>query len=146
MQPVIRPFKRIRHHHNDGMAALEDAIREFAQGAGFPLVGIAPAAESDGFHHLSEWLARGYAGEMTYLERQRDARRHPEAIFEPVRSIIMVAMDYADPQPSHGPGVANVGKIARYAAGPDYHAVIWQRMGKVIAWLKSEQPDCQSRA
>jgi epoxyqueuosine reductase len=38
------------------------------------------------------------------------------------------------------------GKISRYARGPDYHDVIWTRMGKLVGWLKSERPGCHARA
>jgi epoxyqueuosine reductase len=135
------------------MASLEESIREFAQAAGFPLVGIAPATEADSFDRLQEWLDRGYSGEMAYMERQSAARRRPDSILPDVRSIIMVAMNYSE----SGQGSketwrqgdeaeAIVGKISRYAAGPDYHDVIWQRMGKVVKWLHAEKPACHARA
>ncbi len=41
-----------------------------------------------------EWLQQGYAGEMTYLHTQGEARRHPASILESVRSVLMVGMEY----------------------------------------------------
>lgn len=130
------------------MASLEESIHEFAQAAGFSLVGIARAAPADGFHRLQEWLSRGYSGEMAYMQRQAEARRHPAAVLSDVRSVIMVAMDYAEPPETAlaPPPDACRGKVSRYAIGPDYHDVIWQRMNKVVAWLKNEHPGCHARA
>jgi epoxyqueuosine reductase len=36
--------------------------------------------------------------------------------------------------------------VARYAAGPDYHGVMWRRLDKMLAWLRTEIPGCQGRA
>src|SRR5262249_41593955 len=38
------------------------------------------------------------------------------------------------------------GKIARYAAGADYHEVMWRRLDKLLEWLKTEAPDCEGRS
>src|SRR5262245_31954551 len=128
------------------MPSLEESIHEIAQAAGFPLVGIAPATEADGFDRLQEWLARGYSGEMAYMDRQGSARRHPDSILNSVRTIIMVAMEYAESgqedKGTRGQGDKAepiVGRISRYAHGPDYHEVIWERMGKVVKWLSNER-------
>ncbi len=148
------------------MPQLEESIREFANAAGFSLVGFARAAEADGFHRLQEWLSRGYSGEMAYMQRQAEARRHPASVFPNVRGVIMLAMEYggdgapiataAGAGPSSTPpfpprlraerGALNSGKISRYAVGPDYHDLIWRRMGKVVDWLKAEHPGFQARA
>src|SRR5262245_4050012 len=81
-----------RGNHNERMALLEESIRNFARIVGFDLVGIAPAVEADGFARLRDWLDRGYAGEMAYMSRGGDARRHPAAILPDVRSVVMVGM------------------------------------------------------
>src|SRR5947207_2202780 len=69
-------------------------IKDQAHALGFALAGVARAAEADGFAHLQEWLARGYAGEMAYMDRYADARRHPAAVLPDVRSVVMVGMEY----------------------------------------------------
>src|SRR3989442_872049 len=76
------------------MVPLEESVKEFAQALGFPLCGIAAATAADGFDRLTEWLGRGYAGEMAYMQRHHAALRHPESILAHVRSVIMVGMDY----------------------------------------------------
>ena len=45
------------------------AIKQQAHALGFDLCGIAPAEPTPELSFLREWLDRGYAGEMAYLER-----------------------------------------------------------------------------
>src|SRR5437868_3422501 len=63
-----------------GMGELEDRLKEHAQTLGFDLVGVAPASPADGFDRLRDWLARGFAGTMDYMQRHGEARRHPSSI------------------------------------------------------------------
>src|SRR5260370_5149617 len=83
-----------RGYDNEAMAVLEESVKEFAHSLGFSLCGIAPATAADGFDRLTDWLGRGFAGEMEYMRKQYAARRHPESILNDVRSVIMVAMEY----------------------------------------------------
>ena len=76
------------------MAAIESRLKVRAAELGFTLSGIAPAADADGFPRFKDWLARGYAGEMTYLHTQGEARRHPSSILEEVRSVVMLGLEY----------------------------------------------------
>jgi epoxyqueuosine reductase len=148
-----------RRNDNERMPALEETIKDFAQSIGFCLVGIAPATEADGFHRLRDWLAQDYSGEMAYMALGAEARRHPSSILGDVRSVIMVAMDYAEtskitfsgkpkaPVPTAGAfGLPLNGKVARYAAGADYHEVMWRSLDKLLAWLKSEMPESNGRS
>src|SRR5438552_13981118 len=117
------------------METLESRIKGQAHALGFELVGIAPATQADGFERMREWLNQGYAGEMDYMYRQAEARRHPDSILPDVRSVIMVGMNYkpvaSDQWPvareenpassslgtSHWP--LATGQVARYARGDD---------------------------
>src|SRR5437588_3830172 len=77
-----------------GMDTLETRLKQHARELGFELVGIATAAPADSFERLSEWLARGYAGTMDYMQRHAEARRDPSSILPEVRSVVMVGMNY----------------------------------------------------
>src|SRR4051794_11435082 len=126
------------------MASLEERLKAQARQIGFDLVGIAPAQPADDFDRLSEWLARGYAGEMGYMERRHEARRHPKSILPTVRSVIMTASNY---QPELEDEVLqDRGRIARYARGPDYHDMLRQRLRELLNWLQVQAPDCRGRA
>ncbi|MBY0522559.1 MAG: tRNA epoxyqueuosine(34) reductase QueG [Gemmataceae bacterium] len=129
------------------MIPLETRIKERAHSLGFELAGIAPAAPADGFDRLRDWLAQGFAGEMTYMERQAEARRHPSSILSEVRSVVMVAMNYRIRRQEAGVGnqESGTGRVASYAQGADYHDVLRQRLNSLLAWLQIEVPGCRGR-
>src|SRR5947209_14644796 len=83
-----------RPRYDGSMRTPADRVKDQARALGFALVGVARAAEADHFDRLQEWLARGYAGEMAYMERHAAARRHPTAVLPDVRSVVMVGMEY----------------------------------------------------
>ncbi len=140
------------------MLTLEDRLKQQARSLGFDLVGIAPAQPADGFDRLHEWLARGYAGDMAYLHRHGEARRHPASILPAVRSVVMVALNYkpaAADSPTRNPDMprensANAkrqaGKIARYALGDDYHNVLRGKLKQLLYWVQEHVPGCAGRA
>jgi epoxyqueuosine reductase len=137
--------------------ALATRFKEKANELGFALSGVAPATDADGFARFRDWLGRGYAGEMSYLHTQGEARRHPDSILETVRSVLMVGMEYGHREdPTHPPSIPRggeggcvgsvSGRVARYAAGPDYHRFIWDRLNALAAWLEAEVPGCRTEA
>jgi epoxyqueuosine reductase len=69
---------------------LTTRLKEKARELGFALCGIAPATDADGFPRFEAWLDRGLHGEMQYLSRLREARRHPRGVLDEVRSVLMV--------------------------------------------------------
>jgi epoxyqueuosine reductase len=110
------------------------------------LAGIAPATRADGFDKLRSWLDQGFAGEMEYMHRHADARRHPSSILPEVRSVVMVGMNYKPDNRGQGSGVrAQGGKVARYALGEDYHDVLRRRLNQLLAKVQEEVPDCRGR-
>src|SRR5437868_7034634 len=131
------------------MEGLEEKLERQARALGFDLFGIAPASPADGFERLRDWLERGFAGEMEYMHRHLEARRHPASILPEVRSVIMLALSYKPysekrkPEPS--PGASGRGRVARYARGADYHDVLRERLRQLLAWLQGERPGCRGR-
>jgi epoxyqueuosine reductase len=123
---------------------LEERIKAHARRLGFDLVGIAAAADADDFGRLVEWLDRDFAGEMAYMSRHAEARRHPASILPEVRSVIMVGMNYK-PAPDDEQKDA-AARVARYAQGADYHDVLRGKLKQLLAWLRNENPGCQGRA
>jgi epoxyqueuosine reductase len=132
-------------------------INERARAAGFDLCGVAPVAHANAesanglgdataesfpeLSRLSEWLARGYAGEMNYLHDSR--RGDPRQVLEGARSMIVVALNYnSRPQSVASPENADPesprGWISRYAWGDDYHEVIQQKLQALISELRTQ--------
>ena len=114
----------------NGRNALTAEIRSAAKAIGFDLVGIAPADPLEGAEYYARWLALGYAGEMDYLERNRDRRTDPSQIVPGARSVICVGLHYIGANghknaPAEDPPT---GRIAAYARGDDYHDVMKEKL------------------
>ena len=73
-----------------------ERLRSAANELGFSLVGIAPATDADTFPHLERWLNSNQHGELAYMEKRREARRHPSSILESVRSVVMLGYEYGE--------------------------------------------------
>ena len=134
----------------DGAAMeLTRALKDEARRIGFELVGVAPAVSPPGLPKLYEWLQAGFAGEMQYLPRRATAYEHPRHVSPPVRSVVMLAMNYHTAEPNAvGPHVSgeNVGRVARYAWGTaDYHDLLRERLRQLSDFLQKLHPGCTTR-
>jgi len=113
------------------------AIKAKARDVGFDLCGVAPAADLPELRFLPTWLARGYAGEMAYLERSADRRADVRRVLPSAKSVIVTGTIYNTDRPysteSADPGRA---QIARYAWGDDYHDVLGARLDALLAWMR----------
>ena len=69
-------------------------IKNKAHSLGFDLVGVSPLGPFPEAAFYPEWLERGYAGEMQYLERQKAMKMESASILPGARSIIVSAMNY----------------------------------------------------
>jgi epoxyqueuosine reductase len=129
------------------MNPLEDRLKARARALGFELVGIAAATAADSFEHLRDWLARGFAGDMEYMQHYEEARRHPSAVLPDVKSVVMVGMNYkpAEEQKRRRGEEEKRGQVARYARGDDYHDVLRARLNELLAWVREEVPGCAGR-
>ncbi len=112
---------------------LSDRIREFALGAGFDLVGIAPAGPARHAGAFGRWLESGYAGDMAWMSRD-PARGAPDA-----KSAVVVGLSYftEDPPPELWNDPLR-GRIARYAWGPDYHDVMRPMLKEIAEFIVRE--------
>jgi epoxyqueuosine reductase len=114
-------------------------IKEKARSLGFQLVGIAPTGPSPESLFYPEWLARGYAGEMQYLEKQTPGRMNAETILPGARSVIVCAMNYNTDRPlTTYDGLR--AWISRYAWGEDYHEVLSAKLRELASWLEQQGP------
>ena len=120
------------------MAALDShAIKHQARELGFDLVGIAPAADHPELRFLPDWLARGYAGEMEYMEKSAATRADVRRFLPSARSVIVTGTVYNTPDPERPAGRLDAVKVAKYARVQDYHKVIEDRLIAFVAWMKS---------
>ena len=136
-------------------------ICERARAEGFDLCGVAPVdARGPSSNHspqgseelarLPEWLARGYAGEMNYLNDPR--RGDPARILDGARSLVVVALNYNTAYPystdvlpdavrASRTADAPRGWISRYAWGDDYHEVLGEKLEALVAAMHVQFPE-----
>ncbi len=112
-----------------------DSIKQKAAQLGFERAGIAPVGPFPETDSYPEWLARGYAGEMKYLERQTASRLDPRAIMPEVRSVVVCALNYQSDLPvtEFDPGRA---WVSRYALGEDYHDILKTKLDSLAGWIE----------
>jgi len=121
-----------------------EAIKQHALEIGFDLCGIAPARDFPELKFLSDWIARGYAGEMDYLEKSASVRADIRNFLPSARSVIVMGTVYNTDRGSgigdQGSGRPDAIKVARYARGQDYHKVIEDRLLELIEWMEDRSP------
>lgn len=116
-------------------------LRDFAEELGFAQLGIAPAVTPTGYHRLLDWLAAGYAGDMRWMERRRDAYASPSGVMRGTKSVLVAALNYFDGQHAV-PGA----RLSRYAWGTaDYHSVLRDRLQRLAARLHDAVPSVRTR-
>jgi epoxyqueuosine reductase len=110
------------------------SLKRQAAACGFDLCGISAAERHPRLLKLADWIARGSAGEMTYLHKSLDERLDPRHVLPTARAVISVACIYNSP----GAESPDSHPIARYARGDDYHDVMRERLTALLRWLADE--------
>ena len=119
--------------------AVDEELRSLFGAEHLELLGVAdvlPSPEAE--REYREWLAQGYAGSMSYLERHTELKYSPAKILPGARSILFAAINYY--QRPQRPAASLEGRIARYAWGRDYHKVLGGRLRRVAKALERNHP------
>ncbi len=124
---------------------------------GFDECRITTAAPPSHAAELSQWLERGWHGEMGYLPRQAAKRIDPQKVLPAAKSIICLAASYArfaeaetaaaypKAQFRHGATIqGQVGAVARYARFADYHKIIARALRELTDWMQTTFPESAS--
>ncbi len=118
------------------------AIKRHALTLGFDACGVAPVTGLPELAQLKPWLAKGYAGEMTFLEKSADLRDDARGVLPSAQSVIVTATLYNTARPystaCSDPARAHV---SRYAWGDDYHVVLMRRLDALVAWMHEQHSD-----
>ena len=121
------------------MTFLAEDVKHMARDAGFDLCGVTAAVAGEEDARLSEWLARGYHGDMKYMER----RRPVSELLPGCRSVIVMGTNYHVP---HTPKQDGAPRVSRYAWGEDYHRVVGRMLDGFEDALRTRAPDEEFRA
>jgi epoxyqueuosine reductase len=104
-----------------------DELRDLAAELGFDLFGVAPLRPPRDAQRFEQWLAAGRHGELDYLERHRERIVDPRRGAPRGRSLLIVGLGHSRPATDALGG----GRVARYAAGRDYHNVLTRMLRKL---------------
>ncbi|MCB2229559.1 tRNA epoxyqueuosine(34) reductase QueG [bacterium] len=122
-------------------------VKQLARDAGFDLCGITtPEIIPDARAAYERWLANSYHGELDYMARDTGRRTDPSKLMPGIRSIIMLAMNYYQPDSETIPD--GHGRVSKYARGRDYHKVIEKKTKRLIASIREavgadDPPECR---
>jgi epoxyqueuosine reductase len=113
---------------------------------GFDAVGIAGMEPLEARAHYEAWLAAGRHGEMSYLgtARHRERRADPSKVLRGLSTVVCVALCHEPARDSARD--RRLGRIARYAAGEDYHRVMGDTLGALARFVAELLPGATALA
>ena len=125
---------------------MKSAIRQRALELGFDDCRFTTAAPPPTAEKFQNWVDQKQHGEMQWLERNAEKRIAPEKILTGVKSVIILAASYAEPDaggkpddktplPAHESFGRHDGIIARYARFSDYHEVLGEKLKLLTAFV-----------
>jgi epoxyqueuosine reductase len=116
-------------------------IRALAEELGIDKIDAVPVqALTDEAEHLADWLAKGFHGEMKWLERESEKRSDPRLIYPETKTVLVAAVNYFTTHEHTEPG-----KISRYAWGDDYHDVVKEKLRALLERIQHEFPDTDGK-
>ncbi|MBN1260972.1 MAG: tRNA epoxyqueuosine(34) reductase QueG, partial [Anaerolineae bacterium] len=123
-----------------------EQLEHLARREGLDMVGVVPAGPAPTWDVYRQWLAQGYAGDMTYLTRP-DAlsqRADPRTLMPSARSVLIVGTGYAGP--SHPSLLPLHGRVSRYAwQEEDYHRWLLRQLKALVGRITEGQAAATSR-
>ena len=121
-----------------GLSSPTAQLKAKALALGFDAVGVAALAPLEAQQRYEAWIAAGHHGGMSWLAsaEHRGRRADPGRLLRDIRAVLCVAL-------THPPGAdeardRRLGRIARYAAGEDYHRVMKDLLGELERWIRRE--------
>ncbi len=121
--------------------SLSKSIKDKALEIGFDLVGISPVGSFPENQFYKEWLSRGFAGEMKYMEKEPEKRENVRDIMPEAKSVISCGLNYNTDYPySIRENNGRKGWISRYAWGDDYHDIVKGRLLLLLEFIKRAGP------
>lgn len=126
---------------------LADNIKTWGKALGFQQVGISDVDLNQHKQALTNWLEKGYQGNMSFLERNVEKRISPAELLPGTLRIISVRMDYLPPDASFASNLksSSTAYISRYALGRDYHKVIRKKLQKLAEQIQTYTQDLSFR-
>jgi epoxyqueuosine reductase len=112
--------------------AIKAQLENEARALGFHAFGVTKVPLELRADYYQQWIAKGQHGSMSWMERNNDRRLHPDKLLPEARSIIVLAMNYYQPDPKRDY------RIAKYALGDDYHNMLLRHLKKLCRTLRDD--------
>ena len=112
--------------------AAASQVLELALEMGFDLAGIAPLRPPRGAERFRTWLRAGHHADMTWLEEHQERILDPQLSLAEGKSLLVVGLGHSRAATELPGG----GRVARYAAGRDYHNVIGRKLRRLAGELR----------
>jgi len=120
-------------------AALAKEIKQRGKALGFQQLGITDIKLTAASAHLRDWLAAGFNGQMSYMERNIELRDNPAQLHPDTIRVISVRMDYLSNSSDSEAVMTNpkLGFVSRYALGRDYHKLMRKRLQQLASQIET---------
>ena len=120
---------------------LASLIKTWGYELGFAELGFSDTDLDEAESRLSQWLGRGYHGDMDYMQKHGRRRTSPADLVPGTVRIISARMNYQTENRATSEALlrdGNKGYIARYALGRDYHKLMRNRLQKLATRIEAE--------
>ena len=110
---------------------LANDIRRWGKELGFQQIGFTDIDLQQAQRRLTEWLAKKFHGEMSYMSQHGVKRSRPDLLVPGTLSVISARMDYLTGDQESAKALldhAHKAYLSRYALGRDYHKVLRGRL------------------
>ncbi len=115
-----------------------DCYNFAVQTLGFDACGFTSPFLDKELDEYRDLVTNGDIGDMGYLLRHLPFKENPNLLLDGVKTAIVVIKNYKNTSEKQAVGER---KVARYAAGLDYHQVMSEELLKLEAFIKSKVPD-----
>jgi epoxyqueuosine reductase len=114
---------------------MKDAVRQRALELGFDACRFTSAHAPASAPLFQQWLAARNHGEMSWLERTAGKRADPQKVLPGARTVIVLAVSYAQDAERGQASAPSPGVVARYARFADYHDVLARSLKELADWV-----------
>lgn len=122
---------------NSPSEEIKARIASEAQALGFHSFGVASVPVQLRADYYEKWIAEGQHGTMGWMEQNNDRRLHPERLLLEARSLLVMGLNYYQPDPERR------FRVAKYALGDDYHNFMFRRLKRLCRLLRGEYGSTQ---
>lgn len=122
------------------MSDLKDQFRRVSESLGFDAFGVSSPFVGAYLDSYREMVSQEHYGDMGYLARHLPMKEDPNLLLPNVKSAIVLAKNYKNTSDRALDGDL---KVARYAAGLDYHDVIFDKVQVLLNQMAPSVGDAQ---